>query len=122
MMFWRKKKLSFDELIAKSLNVLAEQKFPSSVFFNIPKTKNVARISVIKDALDSEFFRLNIHAERESSSLTIFHMRRKNTEAGIREELRKCADSQTERDAIRSEIMELSESVDDKEGEFPSDY
>ncbi|MBR0186007.1 MAG: hypothetical protein IJQ24_08265 [Synergistaceae bacterium] len=121
-MFCRKKKLSFDELIAKSLNVLAEQKFPSYVVFNIPKTKNIAKISVVKDAIDPGFFRLNIHAEREGSNLTIFHMRSKNTEAEIREELRKYADSQAEREAIRAEIMELSESVDDKEGEFPSDY
>ena len=117
-----RKKLTFEELAEKCLGILAENDFPFRVVFDIPGTKNEAGLYVAKDLLTPGFFRLEIHAGRRGSQYTTYHTNPGKSEQELRDDIRKCIADKNEISRICAEIKELSDSVDDKEGEFPSDY
>lgn len=106
----------------KPLKVLAEHEFPFCMAFNIPDTKNIAQIYIAKDLLKPGFFRLQIHAAREDSQYTTYHMGIGKSEPELRDDIRKYIADKNEISRICAEIKELSDFVDDKAGEFPSDY
>ncbi len=117
-----RKKLTFEELAEKSLKVLAEHDFPLRAVFDIPGTKNEAGLYVVKDLLTPGFFRLEIHAGRLGSQYTTYHTNPGKSEQELRDDIRKYIADKNEISRICAEIKELSDSVDGKEGEFPSDY
>ena len=118
-----RKKLTFEGLVKRCLEVLAdEHDFPFYVAFDIPGTKNTAGIYAAKDLPTPGFFRLEIHAGREGSQYTTFHTNPGKSEQELRDDIRKYIADENEISRICAEIKELSDSVDDKEGEFPSDY
>ncbi len=122
-------KLDFCELIKKSIELLIKHDFKGkSAFcaFYIPKTKNEALIEAVKSPIHEGCFRLRISAKRKGSDYLISHYQ---YHAGDKteEELKKYLKTEyletTENITnLKTTIMELSDSVDDKEGEFPFDY
>ena len=117
-----RKKLTVEELVKKCLEVLSEHDFPFCAVFDIPGKKNEAGLYVVKDLLKPGFFRLEIHANRLGSQYTTYHTNPGKSEQELRDDIRKYIADENEISRICAEIKELSDSVDDKEGEFPSDY
>lgn len=114
--------MAFDDLIAKALKLLAEQNFPFRVMFDIPGTKNEGFFCANKSYIQPGNFCFEVHAARKGSMYSTQHKVMHMNEQDMRKTLKEWADSQTERDKLKAELKELSDSVDDKEGEFPSDY
>ena len=109
--------VKIDELIVKARRVLVDKDFPASSCFRIPDSKNVAWLQVVKSYKGEGIFRLHISVSREGSSLMHSHYYPDDlTEQEMRKYL--AADKDTAK--IRRSILELSASVDGKEGEFPS--
>ena len=115
-------KMTFDEMIEKALTILAEHNFPYAIYLPIPGTKNVGTFRVSKDYAEVGYFRFEVHASCEGSEYTTYNTTERKAEQELREELKRMAAVKSERDKLRAELEELSDSVDDKEGEFPSDY
>ena len=108
-----------DNLIVKSRRVLIEQEFPFSICFDIPNSKNIAWLQVAKSYKGEGLFRLHVSVAREGSSMMHSHYYPNDM---TEEEMRKYLAGDKDTEQIRRSILELSASVDDKEGEFPSDY
>ena len=108
-----------DELIAKGRRVLVDKDLPASSCFWIPGTKNVAWLQVVKSYKGEGIFRLHISVSREGSSLMHSHYYSNDM---TEQEMRKYLAGDEDAAEIRGSILELSEHVDDKEGEFPSGY
>ena len=117
----------FCELIKKCIELLSKQDFNGKgafFAFNIPQTKNEAVIGAEKSAICKGYFRFRISAKRNGSHYLIsqYHTGDK-TEDELKEYLRTEYLETAENIAnLQAAIMELSGSVDDKEGEFPMDY
>ena len=108
-----------DTLIVKSKRALIEQEFPYSMYFRIPGSKNVAWIQVKKGYSAQGMFRLMVSVSREGSSMV--HSNYYYSDM-TEEKMRKYLATDEDTAKIRESILKLSASVDDKEGEFPSDY
>ena len=107
-----------EENIVKAVNLLCEHEIPINICFDIPGTKNIGAVGIINDLLNQNKFRFQVIAWREGSSLqTNYFLEGNMTEQEIKECIKNKNPAQ-----IAKFIMELSEKVDDKEGEFPSDY
>lgn len=117
-----RKKMTVEELVKRCLEILAEHDFPFRIAFDIPSTKNEAGLYVVKDSLTPGFFRLEIHAGREGSQYTTYNTGVGKSEQELRDDIRRYIADENEISRICAEIKELSDSVDDKAGEFPSDY
>lgn len=117
-----RKKLTVEELVKRCLEILAEHDFPLRAVFDIPGKKNEAGLYVVKDLLKPGFFRLEIHANRLGSQYTTYHTNPGKSEQELRDDIKKYIADENEISRICAEIRELSDSVDDKEGEFPGDY
>ena len=57
-----------DELIVKGGRVLVDAKFPASLYFDIPDSKNIAWLQVVKSYKGEGLFRLNVSVSREGSA------------------------------------------------------
>ena len=120
-------KLDFCELIKKSIELLIKHDFKGKSAFSalyIPKTKNEAWIYAEKSGIREGCFRLRISAKRKGSNYLIsqYHTGDK-TEDELKEYLKTEYLETTENIAnLQTTIMELSDDVDSKEGEFPFDY
>ncbi len=114
--------MTFDETITKALEILMGHDFPYAVVFRIPDSKNLGYFRVEKSYLKAGDFCFEVHAAREGSMYSTQHKVFHANEQDMKKTLKEWSSSQTERDKLKAELEELSESVDDKEGEFPSDY
>ncbi len=112
-----KRMLTLEELLAECRRFLSEQKFPHGVAFDIPGSKNVAMLQVTKGYQEGKLT-LTVNVYREGSRYLHTHYYDHRTEEDMRKYL--AGDEDAER--IIASIRELSASVDDREGEFPSDY
>lgn len=117
----------FCELIKKGIEALIKEDFmEKGVFcaFDIPQTKNEAFIEAEKSAIREGCFRFWISVERIGSDYCTRNcMTGDKTEDELKEYLKteylEKAENITN---LQTTIIELSGIVDDKEGEFPSDY
>ena len=114
--------MAFDETMTEALGILAGHDFPCAVVFRIPDSKNLGYFRVEKNLIQEGRFFFEVHAAREGSMYTTHRKILNANEQAMRDALKEWLASQAERDKLRVELEELSESVDDKEGEFPSDY
>lgn len=114
--------MTFDEVIKHVLEMIVEHDFPYAVVFRIPDSKNVGYFRVEKSYIQPGNFCFEVHAARKGSMYSTQHKVMHMNEQDMRKTLKEWADSQSERDKLKAELEELSDSVDDKEGEFPSDY
>ena len=108
-----------DELIVKARRVLVDKDFQVSSYFSIPGTKNIACFQAAKSYKGEGLFRLNVSVSREGSSMLHSHYYPNDM---TEQKMRKYLAGDEDADNIRKSILELSASVDDKEGEFPSGY
>ena len=108
-----------DTLIVKSKRALIEQEFPYSMYFRIPDSKNIAWIQIKKGYSAQGMFRLLVSVSREGAAM--MHSNYFYSDM-TEEDMRKYLAGNEDTEKIRRSILKLSESVDDKEGEFPSDY
>ena len=123
------KKLDCCGLIKKSIELLIKHDFNGkSAFcaFDIPKTKNEAFIEAVKSAIREGCFKLRISAKRKGSDYLISHYQYHagdKTEDELKKYLKTEYLEKTENIAnLQAEIMELSDAVNDKAGEFPFGY
>ena len=108
-----------DEFIIKCRRQLVDKDFPVYSYFNIPDSKNIAWLQVTKSYKGEGLFRLIVSVSREGSQMMHSHYYPKGM---TEEKMRKYLAGDKDTEQIRRSILELSASVDDKEGEFPSDY
>ena len=85
--------------------------------FKISGSKNIAWLQVTKSYKGEG--RLHVSVSREGSAMMHSHYYQDDM---TEEEMRKYLAGGKDTEQIRRSILELSASVDDKEGEFPSDY
>ncbi len=115
-----KKKATLDELIKKAMKVLDEhlgkQRLPFCVGLDIPGTKNEAGFYINESFTEQGLVFLQVGVRRVGYDLLVSHYHESMTENELREYLAKIAEDTTE---IQAEIKELSDNVDDREGEFP---
>ena len=122
-------KVDFCELIKKSIEFLIEHDFYGKgafCAFDIPKTKNEAFIEAVKSAIREGCFSLRISAKRKGSNYLISYYMvdvGDKTEDELKKYLKTEYLETTENITnLQTAIMELSDTADDKEGEFPFDY
>ena len=117
----------FCELIKKCIEALIKTDFMGKSVFcalDIPQTKNEAFIQAEKSAIRGGCFRFWISVGRTGSDYyTRNCMTGDKTEDELKEYLKTEYLETTENIAnLQTTIMELSDDVDSKEGEFPFDY
>ena len=111
--------MTIDELINGCRKLLHEEKFPCGIGFRLPPSKNIAYLQIANSYKGEGLFRLHVSVSREGSSMMHSHYYHNDM---TEEEMRKYLAGDEDTEKIRQSILELSASVDDKEGEFPSDY
>ena len=115
-----KKKATLDELIKKTIQLLlkhlGKQKIPFYAALDIPGTKNEADFYINKSLTKEGLVFLQVGVRRVGYDLLVSHYHESMTEDELREYLAKIVEDTTE---IQAEIKELSDNIDDREGEFP---
>lgn len=88
-------------------------------YFDVPNTNNIAAIAIEKSAITKGLFILRVCVSRKGSGYwTGYFWKGQQTE----EALKKYLEKEVDIGALQKAIKELSDSVDDKAGEFPLDY
>ena len=115
-----KKMLTLDELIKITIDILlkhlGKQKIPFYAALDIPGTKNEADFYINQSLTKEGLVFLQVGVRRVGYDLLVSHYHESMTEDELREYLAKIVEDTTE---IQAEIKELSDNIDDREGEFP---
>lgn len=109
-----------NELIKKTIQLLlkhlGKHTLPFYAALDIPGTKNEAGFFINKSLTEQGFIFLQVGVRRAGSDLLVSHYHNSMTEDELREYLAKIAENTTK---IQAEIKDLSDDVDNREGEFP---